>query len=291
MKTLNTFTKNTLAATVVALILPLVAYAQATKSVTLSPVRTNFQQMPGRLVGMDLIKKIKEINPSMAMSLEIQLVKVEAKSGIGGSQVLLRINRQMVDSVVVETDPGKDSDIARVELRNITRGDLSDAFLVIQNYNNIRISNIEVILGPVAEVTVMGRYADDQANRIGGVNDDQDTKPSADTIAAIRARYYTPGVAPVYVDPNATPPPQPVVPVAPVPVPAPTVLPTAPVAVPAVSDTAYNRDGVGFKNGDIVRNRWGDKGQIIALDVVNGIATVVFENIGQKTRGVNDLYK
>jgi hypothetical protein len=281
MKTQNTFSKKIFAATLALGILPLLAHAQATRSVQLSPVRTNFQMMNGNLVGMDLIKKIREVDANLAVALEIQMVKVEARSGVGGSQLLLRINNQMVDSVVVETNPDQENDIQRSELRNITRSDLNDAMLVVQNYNNIKISRIEVILGPVAEVTVMGRYANDQANRIGGVNDNQDVKPDDSTVATILQKYYTPGVFPANAVSVA------VLPAAQIPT---TVQPAKP-AQAVVKDTAYNKRGVGFKLGDKVKNRWGENGNIVALDVDSGVATVVFERIGQQVRYVNDLYK
>lgn len=201
MKT-QTLIKNTLLATLVS-VAGLTAFAQSTVSVFIPINPKNFEKMMGDdMARLNLLNEAKKLNPALKSvpNLEVQMIRLEAKSGMGGAQVFLRINNKMVDSQSVETNPDileTAYDFQRVELKNIDRALVNEASLVIQSFSNIRLQSLELVMGPVQEPVVFGRYADDQIANIGGVvnaseteGNIDDVRPSAEVIAAITDRYY-----------------------------------------------------------------------------------------------------
>jgi hypothetical protein len=182
------------------------ARAQSTSSMTLALTQKSFEvSTADDMAKINLIKEIQKINPAAVSSgqLEIQMLRVTAKTGVGGAQFFLHINGDYVDSQSLETDPDQlaSADLSsagRVELKNIERDQIKEASLVIQGYSNARIFSVQVILGPVTEVAILGHYADEQVQEIGGASATDDTqdvilKPSAETLNDIQDRYYAAG--------------------------------------------------------------------------------------------------
>jgi hypothetical protein len=202
-----------------ALFLPTICLAQATNSIVLQVRPQALQKQIDGSQQLDIIAELRKANPNLdAASLEIQMLEVDAKSNIGGAQIFLRINNQFVASSVIETDPDQffTEDInsyGRFELKNIERAQINSAILQIQNSANVKLKSIQVILGAVQEPAVFGRYAQDQAEVVGGAdmdNPDRDMRPTAEALAAIYGTYYGTGenVTTVQTEPTVEPVPQ-----------------------------------------------------------------------------------
>src|SRR6185312_312680 len=180
------------------------AHAQSTNTVVLTLNQKSFEVSVDDQARVNLIKEIQKINPAAMTSgqLEIQMVRVTAKTGVGGAQFFLRVNNDFVDSQSLETNPdqlsaGDASTASRVELKNIERDKITEASLIIQGYSNSKIFSVEVVMGAVTEVAILGHYADQQVQMVGGADDtsvDQQVvlKPSTQALADINTRYYTP---------------------------------------------------------------------------------------------------
>jgi hypothetical protein len=183
----------------------LMARAQATNTLTLALTQKSFEvSTSDDTARVDLLKEIKKINPAAVTSgqLELQMLRVKAKTGIGGAQFFLRINNDFVDSQSLETDPDQFAtpDLAsagRVELKNIERDQIKEASLIIQAYSNSKVLAVEVVLGPVTEVAILGHYADEQVQMIGSTETEEAQgvvlKPTADALANIQTKYYAAG--------------------------------------------------------------------------------------------------
>lgn len=184
----------------------LMARAQSTSTLTLALTQKSFEvSTADDTARVDLLKEIKKINAAAVTSgqLEIQMLRVKAKTGVGGAQFFLRINNEFVDSQSLETDPDQltTADLTsagRVELKNIERDSIKEASLIIQSYSNSKVISVDVVLGPVTEVAILGHYADEQVQLVSGASateESQDVvlKPTADALANIQSKYYAAG--------------------------------------------------------------------------------------------------
>lgn len=294
---------------------PLMAWSQSSSSLMI-PVNDRTIQRSSVFSQMDLLKEIGKLKPALRNSsdIEIQMVRIEAKSNLGGGQIFLKINSDLVASAVVETNPDNFSSsdprtFERFELKNIDRSRLSAASLQIQNLESLKIKSVEVILGSVQEPVIFGRYADQQAQLIGGaaVNDNRDTRPSGTAVAKIYANYYGSSV-PVAVAPvvRVAAAPQVTVarPVVQAPAPAVKVVqqpvvqrvvrtePVKPVVVASAkkekkskkkgkssggAGCVFNSAGRSFCVGDTVKNAWGFDQKIVSVDQRRGEVSLISE--------------
>lgn len=271
------------------------AAAQSTTTIQIPLHQNSFERMAGEdAARLNLINEAKRLNPALKSipNLEIQMLRLEAKSAVGDVGVGLRINNQIVDTESVETDPDNFNtayDFQRVELKNIDRSLVTEASLVIRRFSNARLQAVELILGQVQEPVVFGRYADDQIAQIGGAANTSETegdidavRPADAVVSAIYDRYYhqdsdllptdggVPSV-PAVVAPVLTP--SPVVVAPPVVVPAPVrVAPPPPVTPQCVR----HKKRYDVCVGDTVKNRFGMEGKVIAVNVRRNEVSVRF---------------
>lgn len=171
---------------------PTLTWAQASNSVNLSISNESFLKQAEGVFNIDLLAEIRKVSPA-STSVEIQMIRVDAKAGLGGAQLVLKINNQGNDTQVVDTDPAQynvddASTFKRYELKNMDRTTIRSAVLAIQNV--VKIKSIEVVLGTAQDVTIMGRYVQDAAAVIGGGSDNADTRPTTQAQSEILANYY-----------------------------------------------------------------------------------------------------
>lgn len=133
----------------------------------------------GRVImQIDLAAELKKQHP--AAKLEIKSIQVEAKSRLGGGQIMLKVQREQgsarfVDIQRVDTDPAiydSNEGFQRVELVNFERG-LKAAELVI--VAGVRLRNLQIVTGAADELKLNGVYAGFDASKVGGV---RETAPS-----------------------------------------------------------------------------------------------------------------
>jgi len=271
--------KTSLAVIIVFLLAPLLAWSQATSSVSIPVSLMIFQQLSNDTVRVDLLKEAKKMNPALAQALEIQMVRVSAKAGVGGAQLFLRVGNDYVSSVVVDTDPALLASMdprsySRYELKNFNRGAVQQANLVIQSAANAKIGAIEVVLGAAQEPVVMGRYNTQNAQRDPRLAqiDTQNLRPSSGTVDEIYQRYY--GDAEPVAGPATTgrnlfddpandqgrivlrPPPRPAAP--------------QPVCL-----RTWN--GGNICVGDLVKNRYGFVGRILSMNTSTRMIRIKFD--------------
>lgn len=175
-----------------ALLAPAISWAQSTNSVNLMITNESIKKISEGIFNIDLIAEIKKVRPAAGI-IEIQMIRVDAKAGIGGAQLTLKINNQGNDTMVVDTDPDQynveaASTYRRYELRNMDRSVIRSAVLTIQN--PVKIKSIEVFIGAAQEPAVFGRYASNAAAAIGGGSGSDNTRPTDEAILAITATYY-----------------------------------------------------------------------------------------------------
>lgn len=185
---MKNFKKQQFAFLVGMILSPICSLAQSTQSVMV-PVNTQTVQVAADRVNaqIDLLKEIRKQKPALnsVNSIDIQMISFEAKSGIGGGVVYLKINQGMTNYVVVETDPDlfSSSDarsFQRFELKNNDRSRISSAAVFIPQYTNLKLNNLVVTLGSAQEPAVFGRYVDDVVRQIGGapLSDNRDLTPA-----------------------------------------------------------------------------------------------------------------
>jgi hypothetical protein len=287
------------------LLSPMMALSQATSSLLIPVTNQTVQMLAGNNAQIDLLKEARKLKPALnsVSNIEIQMLRLEAKSNVGGAQVFLKINNGFVASAVVETNPDQflSSDprsFERFELKNIDRTRISTASLQIQNIKSLRMKSLEIIFGSVQEATVFGNYATQQINQVGGalLNDNRDVRPSRSAVSTIMANYYqaenefdeientddsTPVAAPY--------PSRPVV-MAKAPVQS---VAKAPAAKPAVAANRCIRDyrGSNYCIGDIVENAWGFAQTIIAVNPKRNEVTLVSDMYEQPYARHVDMLK
>lgn len=194
----------------VGLLFPALSFAQATSSVMIPFNNKSVQVINADLAQIDLIKEIGLMKPALkARPIEIQMLRVEAKSSLGGAQIFLKINSDFMASAVVETNPDDflSADLrtfSKFELKNIDRTAISAAAMVMQNFKSLKVNSIEVIMGAVQEPAVFGRYAQQQIETVGGLSENRSVKPTAQAIQEIRAKHY--GTNTVIPQPVTKPP-------------------------------------------------------------------------------------
>ena len=277
--------KNIGGAALALMVAPSLVWAQATSSVFIPITNQIFEKLAGDdMARINLIREVQKANPSLraVSNLEIQMLRLEVKSGVGGAQVFLRINNEMMDSRVVETDPDKlesaePNSFEKMELKNIDRSPMTEASFVIQAFSNIRIRSLEVILGAVQEPVVFGHYADAQISQIGGAvtvseteGSSESVRPNADTVNAIFSRYYAAPLQVIAPQPIITQQPQPQ---------------PQPVPAPVVQARVCVRHARGFDVcvGDFVKNTWNFSGKVVSVDVAARMIGVKFEFLGGDT--------
>lgn len=197
-KMTSSFSKLKGLAVMLTLVVPALTWAQATNSVMINVTKDMIKAQVDGSKAIDLIAEIRKQRPALSsQAIELQMLRVQAKSNIGGAQLLLKINNDFVASAVVETDPDQfsvddDRSYGTFELKNIDRSKINSASLQLQIESNIKVKSIEIVLGAVQEPAIFGRYAQDQATVIGGVDDseERDMRPTDAAVAAIYGTYY-----------------------------------------------------------------------------------------------------
>lgn len=170
-------------------------YAQSTSVVTIPVNQETLVKYTDGTFRVDLLAELKKIQPA-TVNFEIQMIRFEAQTNVGGAQGLLRINNEYITGTPIETDPdlyGQSEPAAfqRFELKNNERAVIKSAFFVLNTGSQIRVRNLEVTLGPVQEVQIFGRYADSQVSAVGGGSVEVgDARPASTTLESIFANYY-----------------------------------------------------------------------------------------------------
>lgn len=313
-------------AALTSLIVPSMAVAQSTTSVMI-PITNQMVERTNNpdVLRINLINEARKANPALKAipNLEVQMVRIEAKSGIGGSQVFLRVNNEIMDSQVIDTDPdqvnsGDPATFQRVELKNIDRSVINEASFLIQSWTNFRLRSLELILGQVQEPVIFGRYADEQANIIGGANSGVGTqadanpevvRPADEALSTIYTKYYLGNQAVLDAQAAAQAAAQNAAqvaaanpaPVVQVPVQQQVAVQQAPVAQsrPAVAPVAAavapkcvrHQDGYDVCVGDRVKNVWRFSGQVLAVNTATRNVTIKFDYKDEPVTGVVDSYR
>ncbi len=283
------------AAFIVGMILsPIISLAQSTQSVMV-PVNTQTVQVTADRVNaqIDLLKEIRKQKPALnsVSSIDIQMISFEAKSGIGGGVVYLKINQGMTNYVVVETDPDlfSSSDarsFQRFELKNNDRARISSAAVFMPQYTNLRLNNLVVTLGSAQEPAVFGRYVDDVVRQIGGapLSDSRDLTPDDSVEDRFIQANFDPSVysgsrsvtqpapspqvvRPVAVQPKPTPTPSRPVVVQPKPTPSRPVVQPKPTPAPKPAGNCIkDYRATVYCVGDRVVNAWGFASRITQIN-------------------------
>lgn len=137
----------------------------------------------GRVImQIDLAAELKKQHPSA--KLELRSIVVEAKSRLGGGQIMLKVQREQgsarfVDIQRVETDPAifdSNEGFQRVELVNFERN-LKAAELIV--VSGVRLRNLQVVVGTADDLKLNGVYAGFDASKVGG---NRETAPSVGVV-------------------------------------------------------------------------------------------------------------
>lgn len=135
----------------------------------------------GRMImQIDLLAELRKQHAAHASAAKIELksVVVEAKSRLGGGQLMLKVQRErgsarFVDLQRVETDPAiydSNDGFQRVELVNFERG-LQGAELVV--VSGVRLRHLQLVLGGAEELKLHGVYAGFDAAKVTGARESQ----------------------------------------------------------------------------------------------------------------------
>lgn len=185
------------------LLAPQLLFAQATSTINIAIEGKSIIDIVNDDARINLLGEALKQYPTLKANanLEISMVRFEAKSGVGGAQFFLRINNNIVDGAVVETnsklkDPADTTAYVNVELKNIDRSALTEASLMLQSLSKLKLKNIQLVLGSPEEPAIFGHYADQQINQIGGGAADgqaqmEDVNVTTDEqVANVFERYY-----------------------------------------------------------------------------------------------------
>lgn len=188
-----------------------IAFGQSSVNVSLVLDQNSYQQgaADGSKV-IDLVKELAKTKKVPTGNLEIQSVSFKGKSGLGVAQVHLQINQQIVYSVTVETDPDRfsDADIRSYEdffMPNYERDLVTDARLILVPSSNVKITQVEVLVGQAKPAAILGNYegsasVDAMGIQVAGANE-RETR-AAPSILGATSVVASPVTAPV---PVATP--------------------------------------------------------------------------------------
>lgn len=268
------------------------ALAQSMSSMSLSLDRARWAvtQTGDPVLNMDLLGEARRQNAVLKNIAQIELGRVELriKSGVGGANTYLIVNREFVDSASVETNPDLLTSAggeAIVELKNTERRVDSAGLQVL---GAAKLSAVTLFFGAISETQILGSYAtsDAQAVAAAGAGDEktpavvppaeisplrvratQDAakQPVVDNGGVTQAPVPTQVVAapaPVVVQPAVTPVSRPVVTQAP---PAPVVVTRPqpqPVPQPARECVRASQT---ICVGDIVLNAFGFEGRVLRV--------------------------
>lgn len=189
------------------LLAPTLVFAQSTSTLDIAIDRQSIQILDDGDGRINLLAEALKQYPTLKTSgpLEISTVRLDGRSGVGGAQVFLRINNNVVDGVVIETNSDlqdkTDTEYKKFELKNIDRSPLTEASLHLQSGANMRIKNIQIVLGSPQEPAIFGHYADQQVSQIGGgvadSSDEPTQAPTPEQVAAVMERYYGQMINPI----------------------------------------------------------------------------------------------
>ena len=107
MRTSQNWTAKKMGLLTTLLLLPVCAWSQATSSLLIPLNNQTIQRVDNYNSKIDLLKEARLLKPALknVSNIEIQMVRVEAKSGVGGAQIFLKVNNDLVAAAAVETNP------------------------------------------------------------------------------------------------------------------------------------------------------------------------------------------
>lgn len=155
------------------------ALAQSMSSMSLSLDRARWAvtQAGDPVLNMDLLGEARRQNAVLKNIAQIELGRVELriKSGVGGANTYLIVNREFVDSASVETNPDlltSSGGEAIVELKNTERRVESAGLQVL---GAAKLSAVTLFFGAISETQIVGSYAtsDAQAVAVAGAGDEK----------------------------------------------------------------------------------------------------------------------
>lgn len=137
----------------------------------------------GRMImTIDLLAELKKQHSAQmsGTEFEMQSVVVEAKSRMGGGQIMLKVRRRQgaarfVDLQRVETDPAifeSGEGFQRVELVNFERNLIGAELIVV---GGVRLRGLQVVKGAAGELALAGVYGGFDASKVAGARDSQPT--------------------------------------------------------------------------------------------------------------------
>lgn len=184
------------------LILPAALAEEKTLALQLNDQNVRVTQEQGRTqMQIDLISELRKQHGASvpAGDLDLKKVVLDAKSRIGGGQIMLRVQRgnqvaRYVDLTRVETDPElfeTAEAFQKVQLVNF-EASVTTAELVI--LNPLRLRNLQIVLGASEEIRVAGTYGGFNASKALGL-----TAPTKSSVAAVVAR---PQAVPIATPPS-----------------------------------------------------------------------------------------
>lgn len=256
------------------------ALAQSMSSMSLSLDRARWAvtQTGDPVLNMDLLGEARRQNAVLKNIAQIELGRVELKikSGVGGANTYLIVNREFVDSASVETNPDlltSSGGEAIVELKNTERRVESAGLQVL---GAAKLSAVTLFFGAISETQILGSYAtsDAQAVAAAGVGDEKTPAvvPPAE-ISPLRVRAAQDAAKQPEGAPEMQQVPRPQVVVAPSPVVVQPVVvqpPAAPVVVTRPQPVAQPvRECVRASQticvGDTVLNAFGFEGRVLRV--------------------------